>query len=63
MMLEKRKILTEDVVKNASSKIASVFLKLFEENEKFLLYYAMNNEVETNLVIESCIVRKECLSA
>jgi len=52
MMLEKRKILTEDVVKNASSKIASIFLKLFEENEKFLLYYAMNNEVETNLVIE-----------
>lgn len=52
MMLEKRKIMPEDVVKNAGNKIASVFLELFEEHERFLLYYAMNNEVETKLLIE-----------
>ncbi len=52
-ILEMRNSLTKREVEEKSERICVEFLRMFEGMNRFLLYYSVNNEVRTKLIIDT----------
>lgn len=52
-ILEMRNSLTKREIEEKSERICVEFLRIFEGMNKFLLYYSVNNEVRTKMVIDT----------